>query len=66
VSRFPTCKITILKTLYHKVLFTLMLKGDFGTWMKDPNVFVTCCTDGIKPVIFKIERLTESMRESHY
>ncbi len=102
---FPTCKITVLKTLYHqdlaeeyrrpglrtgpchffeegqefivkylverpegfacdwawddihKVLLALMVKGDFGTWMKDPNMFITCCTDGIKPVVFKVERI---------
>lgn len=105
MNRFPTCRITVLKTLYHedlaaefrrpdvpkgpcpfftvgdsfivnyltqkpegftcdwawddihKVLMVLMLKGDYGTWMKDPNIFVTCCTDGTKPVVFKIERL---------
>ena len=43
----------------HKVLMVLMLKGDFGTWMKDENMFITCCTDGIKPVVFKIERIEE-------
>jgi len=107
MPRFPTCKITVLKTLYHqdlaeeyrhahihkgpcpffkegqefivnymtekpegfdcdwawndihKVLLALMLKGDFSTWMKNPNNFITCCTDGIKPVIFKIERLEQ-------
>ena len=105
MSQFPTCKITVLKTLYHadlaeeyrrpdvrkgpchmftkgqefivnylmerpetfacdwawddihKVLMVLMLKGDYGTWMKDKNMFITCCTDGIKPVVFKVERL---------
>jgi len=104
---FPTCKITVLKTLFHedlaeeyrhahvhqgpcpffevgdefmvnylterpdgfncdwawddihKILLTLMLKGDFGTWMKNKNNFITCCTDGIKPVVFKVERLEE-------
>jgi uncharacterized repeat protein (TIGR04076 family) len=107
MSQFPTCKITVLKTLrhedleeeyrkddvprgpcrfftvgqefivnylaekpadfqcdwawhdIHKVLMTLMLKGDFGTWMKDKNTFITCCTDGTKPVVFKVERLVE-------
>jgi uncharacterized repeat protein (TIGR04076 family) len=102
---FPTCKITVLKTLYHedlakeyrrpdvhqgpcpffsegqefivkylaerpkdfacdwawndiqKILLTLMLRGNFGTWMVDENNFIACCTDGIKPVVFKIERL---------
>lgn len=43
----------------HKVLFAFMLKGDYGTWMKDPNTFITCCTDGIKPVIFKVERIVD-------
>jgi uncharacterized repeat protein (TIGR04076 family) len=105
MNPFPTCKITVLKTLYHpdlaeeyrrpdvpkgpcpffkvgdeftvaylaerpeefkcdwawhdihKIIMILMTKGDFGTWMKDKNNFITCCTDGIKPVIFKIERL---------
>ena len=41
----------------HKILLVLMLRGSFGTWMKDPNTFITCCTDGIKPVVFKIERM---------
>jgi uncharacterized repeat protein (TIGR04076 family) len=35
----------------------LMTNGSFGTWMKNKNNFITCCTDGIKPVIFKVERL---------
>ena len=41
----------------HKLIMTLMLKGDFGTWMQDPNMFIACCTDGIKPVVFKLERI---------
>jgi uncharacterized repeat protein (TIGR04076 family) len=105
MPQFPTCKITVLKTLYHqdlveeyrhpflhkgpckfftvgqeftvkylterpadfacdwawddihKVLMVLMLKGNYSTWMKDENMFITCCTDGTKPVVFKIERL---------
>jgi uncharacterized repeat protein (TIGR04076 family) len=104
---FPTCKITVLKTMYneeldetyrrpdvhhgpcpffkvgdefivdyltvrpdtfkcdwawddiHKILMILMTQGNFGTWMKDPDNFITCCTDGIKPVVFKLERLEE-------
>ena len=105
MAHFPTCKIKVLKTLYHqdlaekyrrpdvpkgpcpsftegqefvvnylterpegfscdwawddihKVLMVLMLKGDYSTWMKDGDMFITCCTDGIKPVVFKIERI---------
>jgi uncharacterized repeat protein (TIGR04076 family) len=41
----------------HKIALALMLKGNFGTWMKDENTFITCCTDGIKPVVFKLERI---------
>ena len=108
MPRFPTCKITVLRRLWHedlaeeyrhpyvdkgpckffeegqefivnyllerpedfgcdwawddihKVLMTLMLNGDYGTWMKNKDNFITCCTDGVKPVIFKIERLEEA------
>lgn len=41
----------------HKILFSLQLGGDFSNWMKKGNTFIACCTDGIKPVVFKIERL---------
>jgi uncharacterized repeat protein (TIGR04076 family) len=41
----------------HKILMILMTNGNFGTWMKNPDNFITCCTDGTKPVVFKIERL---------
>lgn len=94
MTRFPTCKISVLKTFYHqdlaeeyrrpdvpkgpcpffkvgdvfivnylverpegfncdwawdnihKVLLALMVKSEFGTWMKNPNNFIRCCTDG--------------------
>lgn len=26
-------------------------------WMKEENVMITCCNDGTRPVIFKIERI---------
>jgi uncharacterized repeat protein (TIGR04076 family) len=35
----------------------MMLNADFGTWMQDPKTFISCCTDGIKPVVFKLERI---------
>ncbi len=43
----------------HKILLALVLGGDFSTWMRDPNLFITCCTDGVKPVVFKVERLAQ-------
>ena len=41
----------------HKILMIFMTGGSFKNWMKDENQFITCCTDGIKPVVFKIERI---------
>lgn len=26
-------------------------------WMKDENTMITCCSDGTRPVIFKVERI---------
>lgn len=31
-------------------------QGMFDGWMKDDHSMVTCCTDGIRPVIFLVER----------
>jgi uncharacterized repeat protein (TIGR04076 family) len=41
----------------NKIIMILMTKGNFSTWMKDGGTFITCCTDGIKPVVFRIERI---------
>lgn len=30
-----------------------LMKG----WMKDENVMITCCNDGTRPVVFKLERI---------
>ena len=41
----------------YKIILTLARGGDFlGV---KPGVFVTCCTDGFRPVLFKVERLEE-------
>ncbi len=38
-----------------KYVMTLARGGDFvGV---QPGVFITCCTDGFRPVIFKVERI---------
>jgi uncharacterized repeat protein (TIGR04076 family) len=31
----------------------------FPGWMKDGKTIITCCTDGIRPVIFKIETIAD-------
>ena len=35
---------------------TLAHKGTFLGWMKEDGISIVCCTDGIRPVVFKIER----------
>ena len=40
-----------------KTVLAMTLGGEFGRWMRDPHTFVACCTDGVKPVVFKLERL---------
>ena len=39
-----------------KDIFTVVLGGDFP-WARQPGATITCCTDGYRPVIFKIERI---------
>lgn len=40
-----------------KIIVPMMLGAKFSPWMIDENTFIACCSDGIKPVVFKIERL---------
>ena len=40
----------------YKVVTTLRFGGDFS-WFEDLGVSVNCCTDGLRPVIFKLERI---------
>ena len=40
----------------HRDVMHLVFGGDFP-WMKQKGTVITCCTDGLKPVIFKIERI---------
>ena len=35
-----------------------------GAWIKEPGVAITCCNDGLRPVIFKIER-TDDQEEKN-
>lgn len=32
-------------------------KDIFEDWMQDENTMITCCTDGIRPVVFKLEKI---------
>ena len=42
----------------YKVYLTLM-KGGSTRSMKNSNTMIACCTDGIQPVIFKLERISD-------
>ncbi len=39
-----------------KDIFAVMLGGNLP-WAKRPDVAIACCTDGYRPVIFKVERI---------
>jgi len=36
----------------------LRLGGDFP-WMEERGTILSCCTDGVRPVIFKLERIED-------
>jgi uncharacterized repeat protein (TIGR04076 family) len=36
----------------------LFLGGDFP-WVKEKGTAISCCTDGLRPVIFKLERIED-------
>lgn len=38
---------------------TVAFGGRYG-WVAAPNASITCCTDGVKPVVFKLELVEPS------
>ncbi|MDO9576019.1 MAG: TIGR04076 family protein [bacterium] len=36
----------------------LRSNADFLQWYEEPGVAVTCCPDGLRPVVFKLERVS--------
>ena len=34
-----------------------MMFGGNMPWLKEKGTTITCCTDGLRPVIFKLERM---------
>ncbi|MBN1265151.1 MAG: TIGR04076 family protein [Anaerolineales bacterium] len=43
----------------HKSFLFIRQGGNFKGWMKDEDTFITCCTDGLRPVVFEIRRLSD-------
>ena len=44
----------------HKVVLGICTDADYGRWMKNPKSWVACCTDGVKPVVFRLEAVDDS------
>jgi uncharacterized repeat protein (TIGR04076 family) len=41
----------------YKAYLTLASGGSFAPWMNRDDTAVVCCSDGIRPVFFKLERV---------
>jgi uncharacterized repeat protein (TIGR04076 family) len=46
----------------HQYIAVLLAGGNFSSgifegWMKEDRTMIACCTDGIRPVVFKIEKI---------
>jgi uncharacterized repeat protein (TIGR04076 family) len=42
----------------YKVVVAYFANGSFGMWGEDGDSMIACCTDGERPVYFKLEKLT--------
>jgi uncharacterized repeat protein (TIGR04076 family) len=40
----------------YPLVMTLRFGGNCPEWYEEPGVAVACCPDGLRPVIFKLER----------
>jgi uncharacterized repeat protein (TIGR04076 family) len=40
----------------HRDVVAIMFGSNYP-WMQRPGTIITCCTDGLRPVIFKVERI---------
>jgi uncharacterized repeat protein (TIGR04076 family) len=38
---------------------TVLAVGGNFPWVKEEGVMISCCTDGFRPVLFKLERVVE-------
>lgn len=43
----------------YKATLTMAQGGSFSPWMKNDNTMIVCCSDGIRPVVFEIERIND-------
>jgi uncharacterized repeat protein (TIGR04076 family) len=43
----------------YKIIIAFGADGNFGMWTDGGEVILACCTDGTRPVYFKIEKMKE-------
>lgn len=46
----------------HREILAISGGSHLGPWLKRPGLAIACCTDGFRPVVFKIERGEEIQR----
>jgi len=44
----------------YKTLVGFAADGNFGMWYERNDTIIACCTDGTRPVVFKIEKIVEA------
>ena len=42
----------------HRDVVAVMFGGSYP-WIRQPGTAITCCTDGLRPVIFKVEKIDD-------
>ena len=42
----------------YKSLVGFAADGNYGMWYQSKNIIIACCTDGTRPVYFKIEKIS--------
>lgn len=45
----------------YKVLMAFYANGKFDMWTQGGETIIACCTDGTRPVYFKIEKVEDSV-----
>jgi len=61
VKELPECPTGFCAWAFSDIyrdIVHLFFGGDYP-WMKEKGVVLSCCTDGCRPVIFKLERLED-------
>ena len=41
----------------NKEVLAITSGGNIAPWIRYPGIAITCCTDGFRPVVFKVERM---------